>query len=129
MEVFMKRPLILACLAASTLSLTACHDGYGSRVAVGWSSYPYYGWYDGFYGPIYDGYWVDSIFYFRRSPQDRAFRRGDPLHFRRGTVRPPDSRFRRFEGTLRPPPQGTSMPRFKPPRDRDDRRDRRDRRD
>jgi hypothetical protein len=123
----MKRPLILACLAASTLSLSACyHDGYDSRVTVSWSTYPYYGWYDGYYGTIYDGYWVDNLFYYRLTPQDRAFRRGDPRHFRRGDTRPAEPRFRRFDGTLRPPPQGTRMPRFTPPQDHRDRRDRRD---
>ncbi|MCJ2178162.1 hypothetical protein [Novosphingobium album (ex Hu et al. 2023)] len=119
----MKRPVILTCLAASVLSLSACYDGYGSRVTVSWSTYPYYGWYDGFYGPIYDGYWVNSIFYFRLTPQDRAFRAGDPQHFRRGDMRPTEPRFKRFEGTLRPPPQGTHMPRFEPPRDQPSRRE------
>ncbi|WP_157081191.1 hypothetical protein [Novosphingobium naphthalenivorans] len=122
----MKRPVILTCLAASVLSLSACYDGYGSHVSVGWSTYPYYGWYDDFYGPIYDGYWADNIFYYRLSPQDRAFRRGDPQHFRREEMRPAEPRFKRFEGTLRPPEQGTRMPRFEAPRNQprqqDDRR-------
>ncbi|MEJ2409652.1 MAG: hypothetical protein P8Y48_10010 [Novosphingobium sp.] len=126
----MKRPLVLTCLAASVLSLSACYDGYDNHVAAGWSSYPYYGWYDGYYGPIHDGYWADNTFYYRLSPRDRTFRRGDPLHFRRGDARSTGPHFRHFQGTLRPPPRGTRMPRFQPPRNRPSpaqpRRDRRD---
>src|SRR3546814_20684594 len=101
MEVLMKRPMILTCLAASVLSLSACYDGYGSHVSVGWSTYPYYGWYDGFYGPIYDGYWVGSTFYFRRTPQTRAFRVGGPQHFHPRDVR---SRYPRFQPFYSPHP-------------------------
>ncbi|WP_338468097.1 hypothetical protein RXV95_05950 [Novosphingobium sp. ZN18A2] len=123
----MKRPVLLACLALGIAApLAACHDGYRSHITLGWSTYPYYGWYDGYYGTIYDGYWgVDNFFYYRLTPQERYFRRGDSQHFRRDATRPPDQRFRRFEGTLRPPPQGTRMPEFRPPGDRRDPRDRR----
>ena len=115
----MKRALFLTSLVASTLTLSACHDGYDGSLAVGWSTYPYYGWYDGHYGTIYDGYWgPGDAFYYRLNPHDREFRRGDRQHFRRGDSPPRDSRFQRFGGDLRPPPQGTRMPRFQPPRDR-----------
>ena len=113
----MKRPLLLTCLAGSLLSLSACYDrGYDGGLAMGWSSYPYYGWYDGYYGSIYDGYWgPDGGFYYRLSPSGRTFLRGDPRHFRRGETSPPDARFKRFNGTLHPPPRGTRMPHFQPP--------------
>lgn len=120
MESEMKRPILLSALALGlAVPLGGCYGpGYHTGVTVGWSTYPYYGWYDGYYGTIYDGYWgLDSFFYYRLNPQDRTFRRGDPQHFRRDDARPPDQRFQRFEGTLRPPPQGTRMPKFEPPRD------------
>lgn len=122
----MKRPILLACVALGLAPLGGCYnDGYNGRVAVGWSTYPYYGWYDGYYGSIYDGYWgLDNFFYYRLTPQDRTFRRGDAMHFRREGAQPPSPQFRRFDGTLSPPPQGTRMPQFRPPQDRrDNRRD------
>lgn len=129
----MKRVLMLACLGAGCLALTGCAEGpYRHRPPVGvslsWSTYPYWGWYDGYYGTIYDGYWgLDDFFYYRLLPSDRTFRRGDPSHFRRDDTRPSDQRFQRFQGDLRPPAQGTTMPQFRPPSD--DRRAPPDRRD
>jgi len=118
----MKRPLMFACLVGAMVPLGGCVDHYRGSAVVSWSSYPYYGWYDGFYGPIYDGYWgTDSFFYFRLNPADRVFRRGDAMHFRREAT----PRFQRFEGDLRPPPQGTRMPRFEPQQRQETSRDRR----
>lgn len=112
----MKARMLLAGLALGLVPLAGCDDGYRSQVAVGWESYPYQGWYDGFYGPIYDGYWGhDDVFYYRSGPRDHAFRRDDRHHFRRGEGPSPGPGFRRFEGTLVPPPHGTRMPRFQPP--------------
>jgi hypothetical protein len=69
----MKRSLKLALgsavLATTLLGATACasyDDGYryrghhGPRVAVGY----YDGWYDGYYGPVRDGYWQGDSFYY-----------------------------------------------------------------
>jgi len=128
----MKRTTALLGLALATLPLGACvDDGYrgGGVISVG---YPYAGWYDGYYGSIYDGYWgSDNYFYYRLTPQDRAYRRDLRYHFRRDGTRPSPT-YRRFEGTLRSPPQGTRMPRFprdqrpdyRPDRDKDQDRDR-----
>jgi hypothetical protein len=105
-----KTRIALLGLALAALPLSGCvtDDGYG----VGWSSYPYSGWYDGAYGPIYDGYWgLDGLFYYRSGPGDRSYRRDDRQHFRRGDAAP-DGRFHRFDGTMQRPPQGTRMPRF-----------------
>jgi hypothetical protein len=108
-EASMKRPLVLLALAAAALPLAACvEDGYGYAAIY---STPYYGWYDNFYGPIYDGYWgTDNFFYYRLTPNDRNYRRGDSRHFRRDAV--PGGSYNRFEGTIRQPPQGARMPNF-----------------
>lgn len=111
----MKRTFALLGLALATAPLSACAgDGYGYG-GLTWSSHPYYGWYDNYYGPFHDGYWGnDSYFYFRLNDRERSFRRDRNRHFRRDD-RPPGDGFRRFEGTTQPPPRGTRMPRF--PRD------------
>jgi hypothetical protein len=65
-----------------------------ANTAPAWAglSYPYNGWYDGYYGPIYDGYWGrDGFFYYRSAPDARAFRRGDRNHFRRDAPPPADA--------------------------------------
>jgi len=79
----MQGKVILAALAVAGL-LAGCAGGpgyYGGgpgvRVAVG-----YDGYYDGFYGPIYDGYWRGGYFYWR-DRDDHPFRRDDARHFRR----------------------------------------------
>ena len=116
------RALFYAALVGLT-PLAACVNDGGYGVAS-WSSHSYSGWYDDYYGPFYDGYWgVNNYFYFRLSPDERRYRRDDRRHFHRSDT-PPNSRYRRFEGTMGPPPQGTRMPSF-PRRDDDRRRDRR----
>lgn len=78
------RHLLIVGLAAGMMS--ACAD-YG--VGVGVDDYAYGppadvafdGWYDGFYGPIYDGYWDNDIFYYRTADTGR-YQRGDVAHFR-----------------------------------------------
>lgn len=122
----MKRSTALLGLALVCAPLAACADDTYYDHPGSWSSYPYSGWYDGYYGDFYDGYWgLNGSFYFRFRDSDRYYRRDDRHHFRQGD-RPPDSHYRRFEGTTRPPPPRTRMPNF--PRDdnypRSDRRDR-----
>ena len=73
----------LASLASVGALLAGCASGppYGPGpgpvVAVG-----YDGYYDGFYGPIYDGYWRDGHFWWR-DRDDHPYRRDDDNHFRR----------------------------------------------
>ncbi len=111
----MKPPILLCSLALCIMPFGGCADGYDTNLAMGWNAYPYDAWYDNYYGPIYDGYWgQDDFFYFRVLPSERTFRRGDRNHFHRGGENPPDHRFQRFTGTLRPPPHGTRMPKFPP---------------
>lgn len=120
----MKRTIALLGLALATVPLSSCAGdgyryGYGS---LSWSSYPYSGWYNDYYGPFYDGYWgADGFFYFRLDGRERSYRRDQYRHFRRDAHSPGD-RFRRFEGSIRPPPRGTRMPNFPHDRDRSDRR-------
>jgi hypothetical protein len=74
-----------AILAASGLILLAgCADfgvgyyGPGPEVNVAYDA-----WYDGHYGPIYDGYWsTHDGFIYRRSAKDK-WRRGGDKHFSR----------------------------------------------
>lgn len=120
----MKHPMILLGAALCVLPLAGCAEGpTHSRLYVG-MSYPYYGYYDGFYGPIYDGYWGSNGYFYYRLTPDGHFRRGDRDHFRRDG-RDLDRRFHRFEGTLRPKAE-MRMPHFDGGRDRRGDRDRRD---
>lgn len=101
----MKRSITLLALPLA-LGLSACaSDGYYGEygTSVGWGSpYAYNGWYDGYYGPIYDGYWGrDGFFYYRSAPGARAFVRGDRNHFRRDAP-PPGGRYQEFRGNFQP---------------------------
>jgi hypothetical protein len=111
MEVDMKRTLILLGLSFGALSLTGCTDGtyYSGGLYMGDIAYD--GYYDNYYGPIYDGYWgTDNYFYYRHSDQDRSFRRGDRNHFMRGRERPSEH-FYQMHGITRPP-EGSHAPHF-----------------
>jgi hypothetical protein len=78
----MKRLLIALCVTLPALPLAACADGYYGGGAYAGSAYAYNGYYDDYYGPVYDGYWGDDgAFYYRGSDHDRHFHRGDPAHF------------------------------------------------
>ena len=96
----MKRKfLVFAAACAGALSLGACTQGYyGASVGYGGGYgygypgyYPAYGygwdpydvWYDGFYGPYYNGFWgTDGFFWFQDG--HRRWRRGDGDHFHHG---------------------------------------------
>ncbi|WP_296676817.1 hypothetical protein [Novosphingobium sp.] len=109
----MKRLLSPLALVIAGLPLSACaDDGYG-RSGLNWTSYPYSGWYDGYYGSIFDGYWgTDNVFYFRLRDNELRYHRDAHRHFRRDGV-DRDFRFRRFDGAIQSPPRrGTRMPRF-----------------
>ncbi|MDE2405578.1 MAG: hypothetical protein KGM17_13000 [Sphingomonadales bacterium] len=111
-------PILAAVAALATLS--ACDEGYGGT-EIGWgpAGYAYDGWYDGYYGPIYDGYWGDDGgFWYRSRSVDRHWRRGDGAHFRREQPMPGvnmphnDARtFQHFNGSIQTRPQGR-MPHF-----------------
>lgn len=102
--------IILA--APLLIGVAACaDDGYVGVRSAYYDPYPYYGWYDGYYGPIYDGYWgTDGFFYYRSGDRDRHFRRGDHEHFRqRGSQ--PSGNFRAMQGTFTPR-HGEHMPHY-----------------
>lgn len=101
----MKRVLIVA----AALSLSGCAAGYGS-VGYAGGPYAYDGFYDDYYGPIYDGYWGgDGFFYYRGGAHERAFRRGDAAHFRRDAG--PGGHFHPMQGSFTPQ-RGMRMPHF-----------------
>ncbi|MDQ2860247.1 MAG: hypothetical protein M3T55_05885 [Pseudomonadota bacterium] len=94
----MTRTAILGAIAAAAL-LAGCAGGpgyYGGGpgygVAVG-----YDGYYDGFYGPIYDGYWRGRSFYWRDRDGGR-WRRDDGRHFRHEAA----NGFRHIQGERHP---------------------------
>lgn len=70
---------ILVSIAAAALLCSCAEEygyGYGPDVAVA-----YNGYYDDYYGPIYDGYWEGDAFYYRPSAGG-SFRRDEGQHFR-----------------------------------------------
>ena len=74
----MKLPVALAAVASVGALLAGCASGdyYGpGPVAVG-----YDGYYDGYYGPVYDGYWRGDHFWWRDAVGHR-YRRDDAHHF------------------------------------------------
>ena len=78
----MRSAMFIGAVAAVGL-LGGCETGpgYGPRPAVV-AEVGYDGYYDGFYGPIYDGYWRGGSFWWR-DRDDHPFRRDDAGHFRR----------------------------------------------
>ncbi|EGD60946.1 hypothetical protein Y88_3450 [Novosphingobium nitrogenifigens DSM 19370] len=109
----MKPFLTSALLLLASIPLAACADdyAYGGGVAYGPGPYAYDGWYDGYYGPIYDGYWgSDNYFYYRRGAGDRAYMRGDRGHFMHDAPRGPHN-YQPFRGSMTPG-QGMRMPHF-----------------
>jgi hypothetical protein len=105
--------IIALSVACAALPLAGCvGEGYGSGgVAIGYGSpYAYDGFYDDYYGPIYDGYWGgDGFFYYRRNAGEHGFRRGDAHHFARAA--PAQGHFHAIQGTMTPQ-RGMHMPRF-----------------
>jgi hypothetical protein len=106
----MKRLIIALCATIPAGLVGGCASyGYGAGVYAG-GPYAYDGYYDDFYGPIYDGYWGDDgFFYYRNGDGDRHFRRGDAAHFSRGSPR--GTNFHSMQGSMRPT-RGMRMPHF-----------------
>lgn len=71
----------------------AYDDGYGYRNGYyndgydeGYGS-PYDVWYDGYYGPIDDGYWAGDGYFYYSTGRNRDWHRGESGHFRRDAAR------------------------------------------
>ncbi len=60
------------------VALAGCADGY----IVGGGGMRYYGYYDDFYGPFYDGYWGDDGVFFYRTDRHGTYVRDGAHHFR-----------------------------------------------
>ena len=72
---------LLICASAAAILLSGCAYDRPAYYAEG--AYPYPVYYDGYYGPIWDGYWgVDGFFYFV-DVHGHQFRRDDGHHFSR----------------------------------------------
>ncbi|MES1198516.1 MAG: hypothetical protein ABUS48_00855 [Pseudomonadota bacterium] len=97
----MKKLATALALSSALLLLPACVDyGYGYG---GGSSYS--GYYDNYYGSVYDGYWgPDSVFYYRTAPTG-VFVRDDARHFRRDRATGYNHfRYQRHADMPQPPP-------------------------
>lgn len=106
----MKRAVTFALLALSSVPLAACAGGYGVQVGFA-QPYAYDGWYDGAYGPVYDGYWgTDGYFYYRHAEGEGAFVRGDRTHFLHQAPSGPHN-YQAIHGTTAPR-QGVRAPHF-----------------
>jgi hypothetical protein len=66
----------------------------------------YDGYYDGYYGQIYDGYWGDNGVFFYRTGEGGRWSRGDTTHFRRDAA----PGFNHIHGTARAAPQHNQKP-------------------
>ncbi|WP_353228302.1 hypothetical protein [Novosphingobium sp.] len=109
----MKRSMTAALMALASLPLSACVGEYGPGMGIGYDSgpYAYDGYYDGYYGQVYDGYWGDdNAFYYRRGDGDREYRRGDGGHFAREAPRG-QGNYQPLHGSMTYR-QGVTMPHF-----------------
>lgn len=108
----MKRFMALAGIAAVALSLSACAAEVYSGGGDWGGPVAYDGWYDGYYGDVYDGYWgSDGYFYYRHGGGDRSYYRGDRNHFAHGGSAP-GGNYRHMQGSIQSQPQGVRMPHF-----------------
>jgi hypothetical protein len=80
----MKIGYILGATAALVLVAGCADDYYGPGPGYG-PVVEYDGYYDGYYGPVYDGYWRGGAFWYR-SGEGGQWQRGDRAHFRRSSA-------------------------------------------
>jgi hypothetical protein len=106
----MKRAITLALLALTAAPLAACVDGMGLEMSAP-GPYAYDGYYDGYYGQVYDGYWgSDGYFYYRGGEGEGAYRRGDRQHFAREAPQG-QGNYRHIQGNTAPR-QGVRAPHY-----------------
>lgn len=73
---------LAAATIATAIMLAACAGGPGSGYVGYNGGWAYDGYYDNYYGPIYDGYWGDDGYFWYRNSEGGHFHRGDRDHFR-----------------------------------------------
>jgi len=106
----MKRAWTFALLAIASVPLAACVDDVGLRIDAP-GPYAYDGWYDGYYGQVYDGYWGnDGYFYYRHGEGEGAYVRGDRNHFARQAPQGPHN-YQPIHG-MTTPRQGVRAPHY-----------------
>lgn len=78
----------LLTLAATASLFAGCAAHVGPiGVAVGpVADVDYDAYYDGYYGPIYDGYWSDDGMFIYQASEGGHWMRGDATHFRHDTA-------------------------------------------
>ena len=80
----MKAYLGLALVIGAAIGLAACEGDYHHHGLYAGADVAYAdGYYDDFYGPLYDGYWGDGDVFYYRTTRDGDFRRDDAHHFTR----------------------------------------------
>ncbi|MBS0482751.1 MAG: hypothetical protein JSR96_11505 [Proteobacteria bacterium] len=96
----MIKPVMLAGLMLAAVPLAGCaSNGYGYSQPYAYSGYSYprsYGWYDGYYGSVYDGYWGQGGYYYYRTHDRDRWQRDNDHHFRQGATSP-GSNWQRYE--------------------------------
>jgi hypothetical protein len=81
--------ILIVSAAAAMFAGCAAHvgpGGVGVAVVGPVADVDYDAYYDGFYGPIYDGYWGDDGMFLYRTGEGGQWRRGDATHFRHDTA-------------------------------------------
>ncbi|HEY1880195.1 MAG TPA: hypothetical protein VGG68_09705 [Caulobacteraceae bacterium] len=94
----LSRLLIVSAAAAMFAGCTAhLGPGYAGVVVGPVADVDYDAYYDGYYGPIYDGYWGDDGVFIYRTNEGGHWMRGDTTHFRHDTA----TGFNHIRGTAR----------------------------
>jgi hypothetical protein len=99
----MKFRQILTASAAVMLVAGCASYGMGGGYGYGYgptADVEYDGYYDGAYGPIYDGYWGDNGVFFYRNSANGRYRQAAPAHVRRDAA----PGFNHVHGTARAAP-------------------------
>jgi hypothetical protein len=78
-----KLPLLIGLAAGALLGGCAVDEGYHHHHPYVAAGIDYDGYYDGFYGPIVDGYWGDDQAFYYRDGAGHPFRRDGGGHVRR----------------------------------------------
>jgi hypothetical protein len=78
-SVMNSRAFLIGAAAAAILLSGCAYSGYSAGVDVGYAVPAYY---EGFYGPYWDGYWGPDGFFYFYDVDGHRYRRDDHDHFR-----------------------------------------------